>query len=224
MKKIFISLLVTLFAFTANAQLSPYSPFTVFDGNHYWVEAGASYNKVKTRHTDYKLGYRGGVGADIPIHYSTVSFLPSIVFECKGYTQEMIVDMAPLTTDMTSMYIEAPINFSYNLAIGKKTGIQFCAGPYFAVGIAGSYTESSDNYLGLYGTRSLDFNPFKNDDPEHNLLRRFDFGADLGIRIIFLRHAMVKLNAELGCINISGKEGVPGFRNVSLSGSLAFRY
>lgn len=224
MKKIFISLIISFLALSANAQLSPFTPFTVFDGYHYWVEAGASYNKVVTRHVDYKLGYRGGIGADIPIHYSSVSFLPSILCENRGYIQEMQVDMTTQTIDMNSLHIVVPVDFSYNLPIGKKNGIQFAGGPFFSVGIAGSYTESSDNYLQLHGTRTLEYDPFKNEDPEHDLLNRFDFGMDLGIRVIFLRHAMIKLNAEIGCINISGRPDVPGFRSISFSGSIAFRY
>ena len=223
MRKIFITLVIALFAMSANAQLSPYREFSVFEKNHYWFEAGASYNTISTRHTDYKLGYRGGFGADIPLLYSWVSFLPSILFETKGYTSEMMRDLALCTTDMMSMYIEVPVNFSLNLPIGKKMGVQICAGPFLACGISGSYTESSDNYLGLYGTRSLEYKAFRNDDEDVNLLKNIDFGVDLGLRFIFFRYAMIKVNSEFGCINISAKEGTPAFRSRSFSASIAIR-
>lgn len=219
-------MIVVLSTLTMNAQLSPYSEFTVFDGNHYWVEAGASYNKVITRHTNYKIGYRGGVGADIPIYYSSVSFLPALQFQCKGYTQEMTMDLSTVVTDVTAMYVEIPIDFSYNVPIGKKMGLQFCGGPYIAVGIAGNYTESSDNYISLYGQRTLEHKPFwnKKEESEYDILKKIDFGANVGIRYIFLRHAMVKLDADFGCIKINAKDGVPGFRGISFAASLAFRY
>ncbi len=232
MKRILLTVLTTLLVMTAGAQLSPYRQFSVFDGNHYWFEAGATYSKNSAKTSDYKVGYRAGVGADIPIFYSSVSFLPSLMFECKGFTDEKIDNKEPYLTDVTSMYIEMPIDFSVNLPIGKRFGLQFCAGPYVAVGIAGSCTESSENNVGQYGTRTIEPEVFEKStvglgdlavERENPLLRRFDVGADLGVRFIFLRYVMVKVNAELGFINMNGDETAPAFRNRSFSASVAFR-
>ena len=225
-KKLIIPFFAVILSMSATAQLSPYREFSVFEKNHYWVEAGATYNKTSSSSSDYKTGFRAGFGADIPLLYSSVSFLPSLVFEYKGFTNRAFVDGQWEDKDVTAMYIEVPIDFSVNIPIGKKTGIQIAAGPYLAFATAGKYTESSDNYLPMYGTRTLEFYTFQKDEESErsNLLKKFDFGVDLGVRVIFLRYVMVKLNAEFGTMNMCAIEGAQAYRNRSFSASMAFRF
>ncbi len=227
MKKFFIAVVLFFSAMMANAQLSPYREFSVFDGNHYWFEAGAAYSKITARHADYKLGFKAGFGADIPFAYSWVSFLPSAVFESKGFKSNMMKDMAMMETDMMSMYVELPLDFSLNIPLGKRFGLQICAGPYVAYGVAGSYTESSDNYIGLYGMRTLEHKAFFNkgeDADKTNRLKNFDLGADLNLRFIILRYGVLKVGAEFGFLDANAIETEPGFRTLSFSAGLAFRY
>ena len=231
MKRILLSVLSALTVFVVSAQLSPYHEFSVFDGVHYWVEAGASYGKVTSKNADYKIGWRGGVGIDIPFCYSNVSFLPSIMVENKGYKASNIINSVTKSveeTDLASMYVEIPLDFSVNIAIRKKMGIQVYAGPYFGYGVAGKYTVTSDEYLALYGKRTIELKTFEEQGEEYSnvskQMRKFDFGFDAGLRFIFLRHAMVRVGCEFGCINANGVETQPAFRNITPYASLAFRY
>lgn len=241
MKKFVFVVTSLLIAMTCHAQMNnKYKSFCVFDGVHYWAEAGVSYNKMSLKSSDFKLGYKAGLGADIPLYYSTVSFVPSILFECKGYKEDREESGDDVKREVTPMYILVPIDFSLNLPIGKKFGLQFCAGPYLAYGIAGKYTDTSNGYLNKYGKETLEFKVFKDDEyppyitsgntdiqlinEKKQLLKNFDFGVDVGARFIFLRYFMVKVNVEFGCINMCKDKDATSFRNLSLSAGLAFRY
>lgn len=231
MKRIILTVLTALTVFVASAQLSPYREFSVFDGIHLWAEAGASYGKVTSKLADCKIGWRGVVGVDIPFCYSNVSFLPSIGVMNKGYKATNIINAVTKTTeetDLSAMYIEIPLDFAVNIAIRKKMGLQFYAGPYFSYGIAGKYTVTSDDYLPLYDKRTVELKTFDEQGEMYsNLskqLRRFDFGIDAGVRFIFLRYAMFRAGCEFGCINANGVKTQPAFRTITPYASLAFRY
>lgn len=236
MKRILLTIVATFLVLSASAQMNDrYKQFSVFDGVHYWAEAACTYNTTSLKKADYKIGYRAGLGADIPIYYSSVSFLPSAVFECKGFTETRRDDSGTgnLERDVTSMYVEVPLEFSFNISIGKKAGLQLAAGPYLAFGVGGKYTDTGKYNLGLYGKETIELNTFGESsvalsETEYEeflpLLKRFDFGVDFGVRFIFLRYFMVKVNAELGCIDMRADESATAFRNRSFSAGLAFRY
>lgn len=234
MKRIFFAIVSFLFVMSANAQMNDrYTQFSVFDGVHYWAEAACTYNSTSLKQADYKIGYRAGLGVDIPIFYSSVSFLPSALFECKGYTENRRDQSGgKISRDVTSMYIEVPLEFSFNIKVGKRAGFQIAAGPYLAYGIGGKYTDTGETNLGLYGKETIELNTFKESsidlgedfDVKSALLKRFDLGVDLGVRFIFFRYFMVKVNAELGCIDMRADDSATAFRNRSFSAGLAFRY
>lgn len=238
MKRFIFAVIVALSAMVANAQMNfKYDPFCVFNGVHYWFEAGVAYSKTSYKSADYKLGYRAGFGADIPIYYSSVSFLPSVMFECKGFTdsrKKMNGYPNPIDYDVTAMYVEVPLDFSLNIPFGKKFGMQIAAGPYIGIGVGGKYTMSCEDQLGIYGAKTFEMDVFKDGGnvqypgktewENKQLLKRFDIGADLGLRFIIMKYIMVKVNAELGFINAKKEKGDIAYRNQSFSAGVAFRY
>ncbi len=239
MKRFIFSFIVALSALVANAQMNfKYDPFCVFNGVHYWFEAGVVYSKVSLKSADYKLGYRAGFGADIPIYYSSVSFLPSVMFESKGFKdsrENMHGYENPIDYEVTAMYVEVPLNFSFNIPFGKKFGMQIAAGPYIGIGVGGKYTMSCDDQLDIYGARTFEMDVFKDGGTvqypgkqvvweNEQLLKRFDIGADLGLRFIIMKYIMVKVNAELGFINAKKVKDDIAYRNRSFSAGIAFRY
>lgn len=223
MKKIVIALITSLFVLCANAQISPYRQFSPFDRPHFLIEGGATYSSITARHTDYRIGFRASIAGDFPLFFSWVSFIPSVAFESKGYTQELYIDLATKTTDMTSMYVEVPLDFALNIPFSRKCGMQIMAGPYFGCGVAGNYAVTSDNNMALYGLRTMEYKAFGNSDEEANLLKRFDFGIDCGLRFI-ISYVTVRVNAEFGCMNMSANPDSPAFRNRSLSAGAGLRF
>lgn len=223
MKKLVIALVASFFVLCANAQISPYRQFSPFDRPHFLIEGGATYSTITAKHTDYKIGFRAGISGDFPLFFSWVSFLPSLTFESKGFIKNAKVDLAEETTDMTSMYVEVPIDFALNIPFSRKCGMQIMAGPYVGYGVAGNYAVTSDNNTALYGLRTMEYKAFFNDEEKLNLLKNFDFGIDCGIRLIF-SYVTVKVNAEFGCMNMSAIETAPAFRNRSFSASAGLRF
>ena len=193
MKKIVIALLTSLFVLCANAQISPYRQFSPFDRPHFLIEGGATYSTTTAKQTDYRIGFRAGIGGDFPIFFSWVSFAPSLVFESKGYVQNVKIDLAETTTDMTSMYIELPIDFALNIPFSRKCGMQIMAGPYVGYGIAGNYAVTSDNNMAQYGLRTVEYKAFFNSEEEQNLLKNFDFGIDFFFAVRIVNAALDKM-------------------------------
>lgn len=223
MKKIVIALVTSLFVLCANAQISPYRQFSPFGRPHFLIEGGATYSTITARHTDYRIGFRASVAGDFPLFFSWVSFIPSVAFESKGYIQNVTMDLAEKTTDMSSMYVEVPLDFALNIPFSRKCGMQIMVGPYAAYGVAGNYAVTSDNNLDLYGLRTMEYKAFGNEDEDFNLLKKFDFGIDCGLRFI-ISYVTVRVNAEFGCMNMSANPDAPAFRNRSFSAGAGLRF
>lgn len=224
MKKIFAVLVAVLCFCGANAQISPYKQFSPFDGNHFIVDGGVTFSSITHKTADYKILFRAGVGGDIPLFYSHVSFCPSLDFVSKGYTNTAY-DAISIGSgynweyDVTAMSIEAPLEFAFNIPFNRDLGMQVAAGPYFGVGIAGSYSQTSEAYEAESGVSTVEFKTYGGDNPR---LNRFDFGVTGGLRFIFY-FMMIKLNAEVGCINANARVDEPAFKDYSFSASFGLR-
>lgn len=218
MKKIFAVLAAVLCFCGASAQISPYKQFSPFDGPHVIVEGGVTYSNVSLKNADYKVLFRAGVGGDLPLFYSHVSFCPSLSFESKGYTNTAF-DGYEWLYDVTAMSIETPLEFAFNIPFSREVGMQVLAGPYFGVGIAGKYSQTSDLYEQENGVSTLEFNTYGGDNPR---LNRFDFGICGGLRFIY-SFMMIKLNAEIGCVNMNARDYEPAFKGRSFSACFGMR-
>ncbi len=229
MKKFFALLVAVLCYCAANAQISPYKQFSPFDGNHFIVDGGVTYSSITEKSAGYKVLFRAGVGGDIPLFYSHVSFLPSIDFVSKGYSNRAYdansyvngenVGGYVWDYDVTAMSIEAPLEFGFNIPFNNDFGMQICAGPYFGVGIAGTYSQSSDEYEVESGVSTLEYKTYGGDNPR---LNRFDFGVTGGLRFIFY-FMELKVNAEMGCLNMNARPEEAAFKGYSFSACFGLR-
>lgn len=218
MKKIFAVLAAMFCLFTANAQISPYRQFSPFDGNHFIIDGGVTYSKITDKKAEYKTLFRAGVGGDIPLFYAWTSFCPSLTFESKGYTTTAF-DGYEWFYDVDAMSIEAPLEFAFNIPFSREAGLQILAGPYFGVGIAGKYSQSSDLYEQEFGVSTLEYDTYGGDNAR---LNRFDFGLCGGLRFIY-SFMVLKVNAEIGCVNMNAHEKEPAFKGRSFSACFGLR-
>lgn len=224
MKKIFAIIAALISFCAANAQISPYKQFSPFDGNHFIVDGGVTYSSISNKTANYKVLFRAGVGADLPLFYSHVSFCPSLTFESKGYTNTAYATDTEVggfvwDYDVTAMSIEAPMEFAFNIPFSREFGMQICAGPYFGVGIAGSYSQTSEEYEAVSGVSTLEYKTYGGENPR---LNRFDVGICGGLRFIF-SFMVLKVNAELGCKNMNARPDEPAFKGRSFSACFGLR-
>lgn len=229
MKKILAVLAAVLCFCGASAQISPYKQFSPYDGPHFLVDGGVTYSTISNKTADYKVLFRAGFGGDLPIFFSHVSFLPSLTFESKGfsynaYDADSYVDGENVggyvwNYDVTAMSIEAPMEFAFNIPFSREFGMQVCAGPYFGVGIAGSYSQTSQEYEVKSGVSTLEYKTYGGENPR---LNRFDFGVCGGLRFIF-SFMVLKVNAELGCKNMNARDYEPAFKGRSFSACFGLR-
>jgi len=159
--------------------------------------------------TKAKMGFHIGLITDIPLLENTLSLQPALLYSNKGYSldmEEMLddefddygIDMDDYEgyARMNYNYIELPINLVY-----KNSGFQVSAGPYFAIGIGGSFKhdfsfeadgedfdsddlfdEDSYKLQAVFGEVDDDmYEDFLDDEDVIELYRAFDFGLNLGI-------------------------------------------
>lgn len=218
MKKIFVAMIAAICAFGASAQISPYRQFSPFDGKHFIIDGGVTYSTITEKSAEYVPLFRAGVGGDIPLYYAWTSFCPSLTFESKGFTYTAY-DGYIWDYDVTAMSIEVPLEFAFNIPFSRVMGMQILAGPYLGCGIAGKYSQSSALYEQENGVSTLEYNTYGGDNPR---LNRFDFGLCGGIRFIY-DFMVLKLNAEIGCMNMNANDRQPAYKGRSFSACFGLR-
>lgn len=218
MKKIFVAMIAAICAFGASAQISPYRQFSPFDGKHFIIDGGVTYSTITEKSAEYVPLFRAGVGGDIPLYYAWTSFCPSLTFESKGFTYTAY-DGYVWDYDVTAMSIEVPLEFAFNIPFSRVMGMQILAGPYLGCGIAGKYSQSSALYEQENGVSTLEYNTYGGDNPR---LNRFDFGLCGGIRFIY-DFMVLKLNAEIGCMNMNANDRQPAYKGRSFSACFGLR-
>jgi hypothetical protein len=182
--------------------------------------------------TKAKMGFHAGINTDISLLENTLSLQPAILFSNKGYSvdmEEMLDDeFDDLGIDMDDYegyarmnynYIELPINLVF-----KYSGFQFFAGPYFAIGICGSFKhdfsfeadgvdfdsddifeEDSYKLKPVFGEVDDDmFEDFLDDDDVFDLYRAFDFGLNLGGGYQ-IKSVLFNVGYSFGFINLTPK-------------------
>lgn len=218
MKKIFVAMIAAICAFGASAQISPYRQFSPFDGKHFIIDGGVTYSTITEKSAEYVPLFRAGVGGDIPLYYAWTSFCPSLTFESKGFTYTAY-DGYIWDYDVTAMSIEVPLEFAFNIPFSRVMGMQILAGPYLGCGIAGKYSQSSALYEQENGFSTLEYNTYGGENPR---LNRFDFGLCGGIRFIY-DFMVLKLNAEIGCMNMNANDRQPAYKGRSFSACFGLR-
>ena len=203
------------------------------------IKAGGNLNNMKfdidrdygdEPETKSKIGFHIGVITDITLLENTLSLQPALLFSNKGYSldmKEMLddefddygVDMDDYKgyARMNYNYIELPINLVY-----KNSGFQISAGPYFAIGIGGSFKHDfsfeadgedfdSDDFFDedsykiqpVFG--KVDDNIYEDyldDEDVIELYRAFDFGLNLGVGYQ-VKNVLFNIGYSFGLTNLT---------------------
>ena len=210
------------------------------------IKAGGNLNNMKfdidrdygdEPETKTKMGFHIGLITDIPLLESTLSLQPALLFSNKGYS----VDMEEMLDDafddygvdiddyegyvrLNYNYIELPINLVY-----KNSGFQVSAGPYFAVGIGGSFKHDfsfeadgedfdgedfdSDDFFDedsyklkpVFGEVDDDmYEDYLDDEDIIELYRAFDFGLNIGVGYQ-VKSVLFNVGYSFGLTNLTPK-------------------
>ena len=182
--------------------------------------------------TKTKMGFHIGLITDIQLLESTLSLQPALLFSNKGYSadfEKMLDDeFDDIGVDMDDYegyvrlnynYIELPINLVY-----KNSGFQISAGPYFAVGIGGSFKHDfsfeangedfdSDDFFDedsyklkpVFGEVDDDmYEDFLDDEDIIELYRAFDFGLNIGVGYQ-VKSVLFNVGYSFGLTNLTPK-------------------
>lgn len=205
MKKLLSILTITLFALSANAQLT-------------YVQGGlnlANITKTNDGQTEknnilptFNVGLMHRFSLVDPVSLET-----GLLFTGRGSKAETYFNGGNdyVKSKFNPLYIELPVNVVFNLPVDKNSGLFFHAGPYIAMGVAGkSKTESKILSITSTSEKNIEFSnddPFtsKQDDAAYDKLKRFDFGLNFGAGFAF-QHVILKVNYGLGLSKINSTE------------------
>jgi len=174
-----------------------------------------------------------GLMGDLPLG-RILAVQPGIFFTGKGTKSQsgQPTDATYFKASSNPYYIELPLNLVVKLPLASKSSsLFFGAGPYAAIGIAGSNKTEGKIYSVAYS--SNDKIQFSNDDPTtfneqegagFGIMRRFDFGLN-GTAGLELNGLLLSVNYGYGLTKINSVEKNADDRNKHrvLSFSIGFK-
>ena len=219
MKKLYILCIALLFNLLCFSQ----ARFFLIGGAH-----GASVketNSIPGWDSTTKPNYKGRTGmnigllADLSLSESgNWYFQPGILFMGKGRKYAQVNDTSVATLNDTLIYnnnlvinyIEIPLNFTYKIAIGKKSNFIVGAGPYLSFYLSGKSTTEIREYSTNKFTKEE--TPLQVGNAT-NKAKTFDFGVN------------ARAGFELGNVLITGffSQGLTSFYTASYEGDFKHR-
>jgi len=170
--------------------------------------------------------YHVGLMANIP--FFIFSFQPSVMVTGKGArithgnesgTEDYFI------AETSPVYVEIPLTFNVNLRIGEAAGMYFGAGPYAAVGFAGTNRVYGRQEGQIFAhIDKISFDGANGTPPEqggaYSSFNRYDYGATFNAGL-FLTHLHVGLFYDQG-ISSANRISNPGQNDNMKFGTLGF--
>lgn len=214
-------MLLAAASITAQPMYEPRSSLGIMGGVNFQNLNGMDFDGDKLEN-DMIVGFHVGVNYQIPI-VTEFLFEPGLLFSTKGAKGTF----GPVTGTYNLSYIELPLNFVYKGLLGSGY-VLLGFGPYVAYGIMGKAKYES-------GSVSLDSDiEFKNEveagDPLTTVyIKPFDAGANIFAGYEMASGLFVRLNAQLGLLNIQPADNrIPDnemeLRNTGFGLSLGYRF
>jgi hypothetical protein len=179
------------------------------------AQAGASFAKSKTDNfasitgfeldTKNRIGFTGGLVADIPIGESGLRLMPELNFVQKGLKAEGSIEIDFLGQIVTAQtdasvnlnYLDLPVNLAYAIEAGNGRFI-IGAGPYASYGLSGNIkVKVSALDQSEEETQDVDFGSGEDE------IKRMDFGANFMAAYVMNNGFLVKFNYSLGLTNLN---------------------
>lgn len=191
------------------------------------IRGGLNMQNLNGKDSDGKsysndLAPRFHIGVDYEMEVAPEFYLaPGLLFSTKGSK----VSEGDATFNTVINYLEVPINFVYKPELGAgKLIVAF--GPYLAYGIGGKYKLKGEGDIGGFleweasGDKDIKFG---SGDDDH--LKPFDMGANIGFGYELSGGLSLKLNAQLGLVNIeSNSVSDSSTKNTGFGLSLGYRF
>lgn len=196
MKRIILSALLAIIAFTTNAQ------------SRFSLEAKAGIGTAnfygKDTNTDTRIAYKAGVGFNYQIN-SRWTLKPSLSFVSIGARKDI---QYVGSFNMNEMYLQLPVMMAFNIKLGNNYTAQLSAGPYISYGIGGMTSGSIDEYSvgGNGSNRYREFRIYTFGNLSHKSMgnKRLDAGLMLGINLEYNR-LIFGAELQVGITNVNNQ-------------------
>lgn len=194
-----------------------------FGQTTFGIKAGPDFSSYSTKSggssesSKMIVGVSGGVFLNLPIA-DEFYIQPSLMYEGKGGKDK------DLGTKSRLNYLTLPINLVFRPEMSSGNGSWIIgAGAYLGYGLSGKVTSSASDSTSMF---ILFSDPFKKDDyGDDPLLKRFDLGADVQVGYEMFNGFNIRLNGELGLINVLNKgDSDHSFRNISFSVMVGYAF
>ncbi len=178
---------------------------------NFGVQAGASLSKPSSRQTtdfgteikpESRIGFMGGLIADVPFGDETLRLMPELNFIQKGvkynFSTSLFGQNVSVEGKSNINYIELPVNLAYAFSLGDNK-LFIGAGPYAAVGLSGS-SKGKSSINGQASEETDEKVEFGSDEGQS---KRFDYGGNVMAGYFMNNGLMLKLNYSHGIANLS---------------------
>lgn len=196
--RLFVTIVALVICSSVSAQIS------------FGVQGGAVLSKPSVKQaTDFgdikpksKIGFTGGLIADVPFGDEPLRLMPELKFVQKGvkydFSAELFGQTFKLEGNSNINYIELPVNLAYAFPLGKNK-LFLGAGPYGAYGLSGKSkgTSSVNGETAEETDEKIEFGS------SEDQTKRFDYGANIMAGYFMNNGLMIKLNYSRGFANLS---------------------
>jgi hypothetical protein len=149
---------------------------------------------------EYKMnpGFHVGGTVDFAI-LESLSFETGLVFDKKGFIIKENQEQYDYVVNYNLYYLDIPILLKETIAAGDNVNIGGSFGPYIGVGLTGKMKWKVEHQ----GETETDDEKIEwGNDPDNDMLKRFDFGLGFGAGVE-INSFFAGLSYDLGLVNIS---------------------
>ncbi|MCD8183621.1 MAG: PorT family protein [Bacteroides sp.] len=223
MKKIIITLCLTVAAVTAAAQapLSFHAKAGIGTSNFYGKHSGS----------ETMMAYKVGAGVEYELN-KTWALQSALEFVSIGGKKE--VDYGAARATMHEFYLQLPVMMAARLPLGENYHASLAAGPYIACGVGGKTSGKVTNYSSSAYDDSYRFRIDTFGSMAHNNMgnKRFDAGIAMAINFEYHRF-IIGAEAQVGLVRVNEQlrimyeqEGLGNFlpRNLATFFSVGYKF
>lgn len=170
-----------------------------------------------------KMAYHGGALFNYVLskdRKKELSIEPGLLFDAKGFKQELAVGILEQENTLTAHYADIPVYFRYTKKLRSRDKVYVGAGPYLGVGLFGTIKNTySGDEAGGSSSENISWGSDASDDD----MKRLDYG--LSARMGYQSYGGLNFSAsyDFGLPNVSAAD-TPEFKHRVFRISLGYSF
>jgi len=223
MKPIRILLFLSILLFVQSAQ-AQYPSVTFFGG----ANGASMFFRQGDAYTEMEDSYKMLFGMNVGVLYDYVlkknrsqelSVESGIIFDSKGFNQDVQNEVLSLENTTTMYYMDVPIYLKYIYRFRSLNKVYFGAGPYVGVGLFGN---SAVTFQSVGADRITNSEPVWGSDEAEDDFKRLDYGVTGKIGFLMDGGFNIALSYDYGLPNVAYLDEIEEYKHRVIRLSLGY--